>query len=104
MSEAAAVRYRPSIRTDMWSGESRSPLSLRLCVFTQSVGLSYDNLFRAVAEVEIATMKTLANIGIIPSADIASLTHVVEQEFLAITRTEVEDVERFLTKHDHAGR
>ena len=34
----------------------------------------HDNLFRAVAEVEIATLKTLADIGIIPAADIASLT------------------------------
>ena len=39
----------------------------------QSV-FGYDNLFRAVAEVEIATMKTLAEIGIIPEANIASLT------------------------------
>ena len=50
----------------------------------QSV-FGYDNLFRAVAEVEIATMKTLADIGIIPEADIASLTPVVEQELLAIS-------------------
>ena len=33
----------------------------------QSV-FGYDNLFRAVAEVEIATLKTLADIGIIPEA------------------------------------
>jgi adenylosuccinate lyase len=65
----------------------------------QSV-FGYDNLFRAVAEVEIATMKTLADIGIIPRADIASLTPAVEQELLAITTTEVDDVERNVTKHD----
>ena len=60
----------------------------------------YDNLFRAVAEVEIATMKTLADIGIIPAVDIASLTPVVEQALLAIPTTEVDDVEREVTKHD----
>ena len=38
----------------------------------QSV-FGYDNLFRAVAEVEIATMKTLADIGIIPKL---SLIHI----------------------------
>lgn len=65
----------------------------------QSV-FGYDNLFRTVAEVEIATMKTLADIGIIPEADIASLTPVVEQELLAIPTTEVDDVERKVTKHD----
>jgi len=49
-----------------------------------AISFGYDNLFQAVAEVEIATMKTLADIGIIPAADIASLTRVVEQELLAI--------------------
>ncbi len=65
----------------------------------QSV-FGYDNLFRGVAEVEIATMKTLAEIGIIPEADIASLTPAIEQELLAIPTTEVDDVERKVTKHD----
>ena len=60
----------------------------------------YDNLFRAVAEVEIATIRTLAEIGIIPEADIASLTPALEQELLAIPTTEVDDVERRVTKHD----
>ena len=65
----------------------------------QSV-FGYDNLFRAVAEVEIATLKTLADIGIIPAANIASLTPDVEQELLAISTTEVDDVERTVTRHD----
>ncbi len=54
----------------------------------------YDNLFRAVAEVEIATMRTLAEIGIIPLDDIALLTPAVEQELLAITTSEVDRVEK----------
>src|SRR3989344_6580262 len=60
----------------------------------------YDNLFRTVAEVEIATMKTLAEIGVIAEADIASLTSAVEQELLTISTTDVDDVERKVTKHD----
>ena len=60
----------------------------------------YDNLFRAVAEVEIATLKTLAEVGVIPKADIASLTPAVERELLSITTTEVDEVERTVTKHD----
>ncbi len=60
----------------------------------------YDNLFQTVAEVEIATMRTLAEIGIIPEADIVSLTLAVEQGLLAIPTSEVDDVEREVTKHD----
>lgn len=60
----------------------------------------YDTLFRAVAEVEIATMRTLAELGVIPQEDIALLTHEVEQELLSITTTEVDEVERKVTKHD----
>src|SRR3989338_4284156 len=60
----------------------------------------YDNLFRYVAEVEIATMRTLADIGIIPPADIALLTPEVEQKLLSITTSEVDEVERKITKHD----
>ncbi len=60
----------------------------------------YDNLFRTVAEVEIATMKTLGEIGVIPPADIVLLTPDVERDLLAITTSEVDDVERRVTKHD----
>lgn len=60
----------------------------------------YDNLFRAVAEVEIATLRTLADIGVVPAADIAALTPAVEQALLAIATSEVDDVERRVTRHD----
>ncbi len=67
----------------------------------------YDNLFRCVVEVEIATMRTLAEIGVIPPEDIALLTPELEQKLLAITTTEVDrventDTEEFgkKTKHD----
>lgn len=60
----------------------------------------YDNLFRSVAEVEIATMRTLAEIGVIPESDIALLTPEIEQQLLSIPTTEVDEVERKVTKHD----
>ncbi len=60
----------------------------------------YDNLFTFVAEVEIATLETLAEIGIIPDADIAKLTTEVMRKLLSIKTTEVEQVERDITKHD----
>ena len=60
----------------------------------------YDNLFRTVADVEIATIITLAEIGIIPKADVDLLTPAVEQELRAIQTSEVDDIERKVTKHD----
>ncbi len=60
----------------------------------------YDNLYRAVARVEIATMKTLAEIGVIPPEDILYLTPEIEEKLLAITTTEVDKVEREVTGHD----
>ncbi len=60
----------------------------------------YDNLFGTVAEVEIATIKTLAEIGIIPDTDISSLTFTVQEGLQAILTTEVDDVERNITHHD----
>lgn len=60
----------------------------------------YDNLFRSVAEVEIATMRSLSEIGIIPESDIALLTPEIERQLLSITTTEVDEMERRVTKHD----
>jgi adenylosuccinate lyase len=60
----------------------------------------YDNLFSALAEVEIATLKTLAEFGIIPEEDIAVLTPKMEEDLLAIKTSAVDHVERTITKHD----
>ncbi len=60
----------------------------------------YDRLFEAVASVEIATMQTLAEIGIIPAADITVLTSVIKEELFAISTSEVDELERRVTKHD----
>jgi adenylosuccinate lyase len=62
----------------------------------------YDNLFGFVAEVEIATMKTLGDIGIIHADDMALLTPELERRLLDITTTEVDERERKVTKHDMA--
>jgi adenylosuccinate lyase len=60
----------------------------------------YDNLYRSVAEVEIAAMETLGDIGVIPPSEIAKLTPGVKERLLNITTTEVDKVEREVTSHD----
>ena len=67
----------------------------------------YDNLYGAVAEVEIATLRTLAEIGVISATDISLLTPELEKAIVAITTTEVDRVEKTdtpefgkATKHD----
>jgi adenylosuccinate lyase len=60
----------------------------------------YDNNFRFVAEVEIATMKTLGEIGVIPAEEIALLSPELETGLLSITTTQVDERERKVTKHD----
>lgn len=60
----------------------------------------YDNLYRTVAEVELANLDALAEIGLISSQAIASLTPAVRQIILDLTTTQVDLVEREITKHD----
>ena len=67
----------------------------------------YDNLYGAVAQVEIATLRTLAEIGVISATDISLLTPELEKVIVAITTTEVDLVEKTdtlefgkATKHD----
>lgn len=59
----------------------------------------YDNLFCSVAQVEIATLRTLHLIGVIPDSEIARLREV-EDQLLAISTTQVDKVEREVTNHD----
>ncbi|MEA3450067.1 MAG: lyase family protein [Patescibacteria group bacterium] len=62
---------------------------------------AYDNLYRKVAEVEIATLKTLHEIGIIPDEDFkCGFSQYVETQLLSITTTEVDKIEREITHHD----
>jgi len=60
----------------------------------------YDHLINAAVEVEIATLRTLADIGVIPQQEIGQLTKDVEAKLFAITTTEVDKLEREVTKHD----
>lgn len=60
----------------------------------------YDNLYRPAIMVEIATLRVLAELGIIPAEEIATLTPEVEANLLTVTTSEVDHLERTVTKHD----
>ena len=72
----------------------------------QSV-FGYDNLFRAVAEVEIAALKTLADIGIIPAITYAEIPGLVilpniaiaakdhVRSILLVSKKKMEEVEHY---------
>ncbi len=60
----------------------------------------YDNLYRKVAEVEIATLQTLGEIGVIPREEMKQLTPLLIRKILAISTTEVDKIEREITHHD----
>ena len=60
----------------------------------------YDNQFKYVAEVEIATLETLADVGVIPPADVVLITPELRTSLSDILTTEVDKVESEVTKHD----
>lgn len=60
----------------------------------------YDNLFRPVGEVELANLEAMHLLGTIPDDDWRLLTPEVREKVLNITTTEVDQVERDVTKHD----
>ncbi len=60
----------------------------------------YDNLYQKVAAVEIATLKTLYEIKVIPDSDFGDLLPDVETQLMAIPTTEVDKIERQITHHD----
>lgn len=60
----------------------------------------YDRNYVPVGEVELATMETLGEIGVISPEDMAGLTNQVRQAILDISTTEVDEVERRVTHHD----
>ncbi|MCC6933980.1 MAG: hypothetical protein IT292_12150 [Deltaproteobacteria bacterium] len=62
--------------------------------------MGYDRLYYWYARVELAVLRALAEIGVINEAEIALLTPDVEKAIYAITTSEVDDIERSLTKHD----
>lgn len=60
----------------------------------------YDFLMAPVGRVEIASLLTLGEIGVIPEHEIALLTPGVEQQVLSILTTEVDHLERSGINHD----
>lgn len=72
-------RYQPKNLQDIWG---------------------YDLLYRPVGEVELASLRVLGEIGVIPESDISKLTPLTEQNILDILTTAVDETERKYTKHD----
>ena len=60
----------------------------------------YDNLFFGLAQVEIATMETLGEIGVIPAEEIKTLGPELKEKILAIPTTQVDKIEKEITHHD----
>lgn len=60
----------------------------------------YDNLYRFLGRVEIANLQVLGELGVIPPDEIALLTPELIARVLAITTTEVDEIENQITKHD----
>lgn len=60
----------------------------------------YDNLYLAPIAVELATMKVLADIGIIPTKEYETLNAEIISQIKSITTTEVDELERKVTHHD----
>lgn len=60
----------------------------------------YDHLYQCVAEVEIAAMQALGEMGVIPPGDMGELTPEKIEALKSIRTTEVDRVEREVTKHD----
>jgi len=60
----------------------------------------YDNLYKKVAAVEIATLQTLGEIGVVPKEELAELLPSIIEDILAISTTEIDKIEREITHHD----
>jgi len=60
----------------------------------------YDNLAPFLVRVELAVMRALMGRGIIPSEDAVLLTKEREERLYAITTSQMDKVEREITKHD----
>lgn len=60
----------------------------------------YDNLYFGLAQVEIAVLETLGEIGIIPAEEMKNLTPELKEKLLAIPTTQVDKIEEEITHHD----
>ncbi|HZJ41951.1 MAG TPA: lyase family protein, partial [Patescibacteria group bacterium] len=60
----------------------------------------YDNLYQPYIEVEMATLETLYDFGVIPHKDWITINESVKRALKDITTSEVDKIERTVTKHD----
>lgn len=60
----------------------------------------YDNLYHGLAQVEIATLETLGEIGIIPAEEMETLRPELKEKLLAIPTSQVDKIEKEITHHD----
>lgn len=60
----------------------------------------YDNLYQKIAEVEIATLQVLGEIGVIPEKELDRLTPSLIRKIIEIPTTEVDKIEKEITHHD----
>lgn len=60
----------------------------------------YDNLYATYVEVELAALQTLSEFGIMPKEDYDKIDEAASRALAEITTTEVDKLEREVTKHD----
>jgi adenylosuccinate lyase len=60
----------------------------------------YDNLYQKIAEVELANLEALGEIGLIPQVMMEKLTPTIREKIISISTTEVDKIEREITHHD----
>jgi adenylosuccinate lyase len=60
----------------------------------------YDYLYQSYIAVELAVMETLAEAGVIPADEFRLMTPAVTASLAEITTSEVDEIERKVTKHD----
>jgi len=60
----------------------------------------YDDLYLGLAQVEIATLETLGEIGVIPTEEMKALVPELKEKILTIPTTQVDKIEKEITHHD----
>ena len=60
----------------------------------------YENLYKEAIRVELTVLETLGDIGVIPKKDMKLLTPTVKEKVFAITTSQIDKLEREVTKHD----
>ena len=76
------------------------PGNLRYQPEEMIASFGYDNLYKKVAEVEIATLRTLGEIGVIPKEEMETLQPWIVKKILSVPTTEIDKIEREITHHD----